>query len=110
MMLEPQNRQLLLDALRPPDDFALDFAVGTTFSLDLLALLTAPLGFTRFELLNSEGSDIADADAHVLLRTIREFADKITIFCQAGRIAVPRGQRPLLSALEEMVVEVTPEA
>ena len=108
-MLEPHDRLLLLDALRPPDDHALDFAIGTTFSLDLLALLTAPLGFTRFELQHSEGSDIADADAHILLRTIREFADKITIFCQAGRIAVPRGQRPLLSTLEDMVVEVAPK-
>lgn len=108
-MLEPHDRLLLLDALRPPENYVLDVAVGTTFSLDLLALLTAPLGFTRFELQHSEGSDIADADAYVLLRTIREFADKITIFCQAGRIAVPRGQRQLLSTLEDMVVEVTPK-
>jgi hypothetical protein len=105
-MLDAHTRTLLLDALRPPDDYALDFAVGTTFSLDLVALLTTPLGFTRFELQDSEGSDIGDTDAHILVRTIHEFADKITIFGQAGRIAAPRAPRPLLSMLEEMVIEV----
>ena len=107
-MLDPHDRRLLLDALRPPDDFTLDFAVGTTFSLDLLALLTAPLGFTRFELQETDGTNIVDADAHLVLRTLREYADKISIFCQAGRIAVPPGHRPLLSMLERMVIQVVP--
>ncbi len=48
-MLDPEERLLLLDALRPPEDYRLSFAIGTTYSLDLLALLTAPLGFTLFE-------------------------------------------------------------
>ena len=47
-MLEPQERRQLLDSLRPPSGYSLDFAVGTTYSLDLLALLTAPLAFTFF--------------------------------------------------------------
>lgn len=107
-MLDPYSRRLLMDALQPPDGYSLDFAVGTTFSLDLIALLTAPLGFTRFELQDSEGADIAESDVYLLLKTIREFADRITIFGQAGRIAVPRGNRPILQMLEEMVVQVVP--
>ena len=46
-MLEPEGRQPLLDALKPPPGFVLDRAVGTSYSLDLLALLTAPLAFAR---------------------------------------------------------------
>ena len=38
-MLEPRDRQLLFDALRPPDGFRFDQGVGTTYSLDLLALV-----------------------------------------------------------------------
>jgi hypothetical protein len=41
-MLEPDGRTLLLDALRPPLGYQLDAAAGTTYSLDLVSLLTAP--------------------------------------------------------------------
>ena len=34
-MLAPDNRALLLDALRPPPGYSLDRAVATTFTLDL---------------------------------------------------------------------------
>ena len=48
-MLEPRDRLLLLEALRPPEGFRFDQGLGTTYTLDLLALLTAPLAFTWFE-------------------------------------------------------------
>lgn len=41
-MLAPQDREPLLDALRPEPGTVLDAAVGTTFTLDLEALLLAP--------------------------------------------------------------------
>ena len=46
-MLEPEERSLLFDALRPPLGYQLDTAVGTTYSLDLLALATVPVAFTH---------------------------------------------------------------
>ena len=49
-MLEPNSRQLLRDALRPPAGYILDRAISTTFSLDLMALLTIPVSFTFFQL------------------------------------------------------------
>lgn len=55
-MLEPDTRELLLDALRPPDDCELVHAVGTTYSLDLQTLLFAPLAFAMFDwALDDEG-------------------------------------------------------
>ena len=42
-MLHPRDRTVLLEALRPPDGYALHSAVGTTYSLDLMALLAAPV-------------------------------------------------------------------
>ena len=42
-MLDPRQRTLLFEALRPPDGYALHSAVGATYSLDLMALLAAPL-------------------------------------------------------------------
>lgn len=106
-MLDAHDRRLLLDALRPPEGYTLDEGIGTTFSLDLLALLTAPLGFTMLELQDSRPGEIGEADALLLLKTIRQYADRLTVFCQAGRIAVPRGHGRLLANLEQSVVEVT---
>ncbi len=90
-MLEAEDRQLLLDALRPPAGYALDRAVGTTYSLDLMSLLVAPLAFALFDREASDGRLVADPIA--LLEAVRRNADRIDIFCQAGQIAVPREHR-----------------
>src|ERR1043165_9260986 len=60
LMLEPQSRRHLLEALRPPPGYALDCAIGTTFSLDLLTMLTAPLAFTLFDWEDEGGHPTAD--------------------------------------------------
>jgi len=103
-MLEPQTRRHLLEALQPPPGYALDQAIGTSYSLDLLALLTAPLAFTFFDWDAATGPDGIDPLA--LLETMRRYAGRITLFCQTGRIAVPRAHRLLFSYLEESVIEV----
>ena len=58
-MLEPRDRQLLFEALQPPNGFHFDQGIGTTYTLDLLALLTAPLAFTFFEQQSDEGGNVA---------------------------------------------------
>lgn len=105
-MLGPEDRRLLLDALRPPVGFELDQAVGTTYSLDLTSLLAAPLGFALFDRESSNGQLIADPIA--LIDAVRRYADRITIFCQAGQIAIPREYRAILAYLEGTVCEVVP--
>jgi hypothetical protein len=104
-MLAPGERRLLLDSLRPPQGYALDRAIGTTFSLDLIALLIAPLSFTFFEW---EGAD-GPRDAHplALLEALRRYASRMTVFCQAGQISFPGPYKKLFGYLEESVVEVT---
>lgn len=105
-MLEPEGRQLLLDALRPPAGYTFDQAIGTTYTLDLVSLLAAPLGFALFDREVEDGRIVADPIA--LLEAVRRFADRITIFCQAGEIAIPREYRTILAYLEGSVVEVVP--
>ncbi|MGO9903502.1 MAG: phospholipase D family protein [Solirubrobacteraceae bacterium] len=99
-MLDPQNRRLLLETLRPPAGFELDQAIGTTYSLDLLALLAAPLAFSLF----ADG-DEPQADPLVLLEALQANADRITVFCDAGHIYVPPADRLLFAHLERSVVE-----
>ncbi len=96
---------LVLDALRPPSGWRLDYAIGTTFSLDLVALLAAPLAFSFLDRTDREGK--VSADPVSLLEALRRSADRFAIFCQAGRIAVPRPDRLLLSYLERSVFQVS---
>lgn len=104
-MLDPDDRHLLVDALKPPPDMVLDVAVGTTFTLDLQALLLAPVSFAFF---GQDPSDGAGPDPLALMESVRRHADRITLFCQAGCISVPRTLQPVLAWLEDTVVPVRP--
>lgn len=103
-VLEPGDRRLLFETLRPPDGYRMDQAILTTYPLDLLTLLTLPLSFTSFDLEDKDGRPTATPQA--LLETLRRYADKLTIFCQAGQISVPRKRQLLNGYLEQAVVEV----
>lgn len=104
LVLEPDDRRLLLESLRPPIGYELDHALGTTFTLDLLALLTAPMAFTLFD---SEGEDGGPpTDPVTLLRAVREYGDRVTIFCQGGQIAVPPHDQLLFANLEGSIYQV----
>jgi hypothetical protein len=102
-MLEPHSRRLLLDSLRPPEGHRLDFAVGTTYTLDLVALLAAPVAFAFSDWQDRDGRPTLEPLA--LLKAVRQYADRVCLFCQAGKISVPRAYQPLLASLEGSVVE-----
>ena len=104
-MLDPRDRHLLADALRPPPGYRFDRAVSTTYTLDLLTLLTMPVAFTLYHWAASEGRDKIDPLA--LLEAVRRHAKRIHVFCQAGRIAVPRRSQLLYGYLENSVIEAT---
>ncbi len=103
-MLEPTDRRLLFELLRPPTGYRLSCAVGTTYSLDLLALLVTPLAFTLFDCETKEGKLTASPTA--LLESLRRYADNISLFCQTGKIQPPNRARQLFGYLEQCVVEV----
>lgn len=103
-MLQPSDRAHLFESLRPPEGYALDYAIGTTFTLDLLTLLTAPLAFTSFDWANEEGSLVHRPQA--LLATMQQYANRISLFCQTGKIALPKEASQLFSYLEKSVIEV----
>jgi hypothetical protein len=105
-MLDPDGRHLLLDALRPPLGYELDLAVGTTYTLDLHALLMAPVAFALFDREAEDGSPRLDPIA--ALQALRRYASRITMFCQAGDISVPGDYRSLVVYLEHSVVPVVP--
>lgn len=90
------------ELLRPDVGYTLDFVVGTTYSLDLEALLGVPVSLGLLE----------DADAEQMrsplyvLEAIRTSSDKIAIFCNAGGIKLPDKIQSVYSLLEESVFQV----
>lgn len=98
-MLGLDESALLLDGLRPPPGMELDAAIGSTFTLDLTALLAIPVSSTL-------DTDVDEQEAAELLETIRRYADRTILFCQAGAISVPSEYRAALTFVEQTVVEV----
>lgn len=104
MTLTPESRVLLTDALRPPAGHKVDVVVGTTYALNLTALLLAPLSFAVFD--QTDG-DAERVDPIRLLEAVRRHAEHTTVFCQAGGIHVPSAYRSILTFVEDTVHEVT---
>ncbi|MEV6872228.1 hypothetical protein [Amycolatopsis sp. NPDC051128] len=102
-MLAPETRSLLTDALGPPDGYRVDVAVTTTFSLDLTALLLAPMSFAL-----AETTDLDRIDPLRLLEAVRRYAERTTVFCQAGSIHVPPSYNRILAFAEDCVHEMRP--
>jgi hypothetical protein len=98
-MLLPEDRTLLADLLAPPAGYRLIHAVATTFTLDLTALLSIPLGLAGMDLEKS-------ADPLSVMQTIREYASRIDVFCQAGMAKIPSQHSDLLAFLERIVHQV----
>jgi hypothetical protein len=105
-MLAPADRRLLLDVLAPPEGYALDQALGTTYTLDLLALLRVPLAATALPWSGAQGEPVNNPFA--LLTALRRNAGKVSLYCHAGATKVPARHIPLLAFLEDAVHPVTP--
>jgi hypothetical protein len=107
-MLQPTNRLTLIDAMRPPTGYAFDEAMAVTFTLDLRALLAAPAAFVLARTGEADGATGSEGHAEPieLIHAIRANAGRITVFSQAGEIALPPSRR-VFSFLEGSVVAVT---
>src|SRR5579864_5214337 len=97
-MLEPQSRTLLIDALRPPAGHRLSFVIGTTYSLDLTALLGMLLALG-----DADPPDEAGPAELQTLALLKQTKDRIAIFYQAAQICVPTTPSLLNAFLEACV-------
>ena len=104
-MLQPTNRLTLIDATRPPAGFRFESAMAVTFTLNLRALLAAPAALA-LEATTAHASDDGAHEPIELLHALRSHANKLTVFTQAGEIALPPPGR-VFAFLERAVVPVT---
>ena len=84
------------------DGFVTDYAVATTYSLDLKTLLSIPFMIGTM----SELSETAMHSPHLILEAIDKARGKFAVFCNAGNIFVPGKANRLYLLLEQNVVQV----
>ena len=99
-MLPPDSRTTAFELIRPPSRYRLDFAVLTTYTLDLEALLVLPLSVLAHP---DGGLEELLAEPLRLHQAIRDAGDRVHAFVDEKGIAIPRGARPLYSMLEPSV-------
>ena len=105
-MLNPDHDRLdYWQMLSPPEGYKLDFAVGTTYSLDL----DAPVGACIALGLSEETDSALLNNPICLLEALRSTGDKVALFCEGGQIHLPNKVTPLYILLENMVFQVSPE-
>lgn len=102
-MLNPNNNRLDYgEILSPPNNYLLDFAIGTTYSLDLDALVGAAISLGL-----SEETDTNLVNNPIfLLEALRTTGDNVILFCEGGQIHLPNKPNPLYILLEEVVFQV----
>ena len=99
-MLAPDSRTVALELLRPPPGYNLDFAILTTYTLDLEAMLALPLGVVS----RSEQSvEELLTDPLLLLEALRRAGERFQVFVDRAGIAVPCARRELYAMLEPSV-------
>lgn len=103
-MLNPNNDRLDYgQVLAPPSNYKLDFAIGTTYSLDLDALVGACIALGLAE----ETDSNLMKNPVCLLEALRATGDKVALFCEGGQIHLPNNVTSLYILLEKMVFPVT---
>lgn len=101
-MFEATQRQNFLDLLRPPAGYRLESAVGTTYSLDFVALTAALLA-----LVDTAGEPDDGAHKHIdSLHAITRLADRVRVFVNRGQIPGPRQVSRVTVLYDRIVQEV----
>ena len=95
-----ENRLDYGSLLKPKKNYAVEFAVAFTYSLDLEALMGIPLSLALAEDVDS------GLHTYLLLEGIRRCGDSLAIFCNAGSIALPRKEKNICALLEKSVFEI----
>lgn len=93
---------LLYGDLLASPGYDVDFAVGTTYSLDLKALLIVPYSLGAF----GDLSNGIKTSPLFLLESIRRSSDKFVLFCHRGGIHAPKELQSFYSLLEDSIFEV----
>lgn len=82
--------------------YDVDFAIGTTYSVNPQALLIIPMALG----LLSSNNEAAVQSPICLLEGIRRSANKFVLFCNKGGTHIPSNCQPYLSLMDNCIYEV----
>ncbi len=103
-MLHPKNNRIDYgEQLIPPDGYELTQAIGTSYSLDLEALMLLPVALFYAQHLDGKPDELR----YDMLDAITKAAEKITVFYQCGQLKVPQKYHPLIAYWEKGIQPVT---
>lgn len=103
-MLHPKHNRIDYgDQLIPPPDYVLEYAIGTTYSLDLEALMILPVALFYSQKLDCS----VDEMRYDMLHAITEASKKITVYYQKGQLKVPQKYHHLMAYWENGIQSVT---
>lgn len=94
---------ILYNDVMHSDGYVVEYAVCTTYSLDMPTLLSVPFMLGAMAELDN---DLINTHPHLILEAIDRSAGKFAVFCNAGCIAVPQNNLKVYSLLEKSVVQV----
>lgn len=102
-MLHPKiNRLDYGKLLMPPEGYKLTRAITTSYSLDIEALMLMPIALFYSESIDREKGELR----FDMLDSIIKATDKITIYCQEGKIKVPKKYHFLMAFWEQRIKQV----
>lgn len=102
-MVDSLWNDIVYSEVMQSNGFAVDYAVCTTYSLDMPTLLSVPFMLGTM----TDLTETTMRSPHLILETINRSAGKFAVFCNAGSIAVPQANSKVYALLERSVVQVT---
>lgn len=103
-MLHPKHNRIDYgEQLIPPDGYELVRAIGTTYSLDLEALMVLPVALFYSQTLDGHPDELR----YDMLDAITKASEKITVFYQNGQLKVPNKYHHLMAYWEKGIRPVT---
>jgi len=97
-----QNRINYGEALSPPPGYEMNYAVGTTYSLDLNAVMLIPVALFFSEEMDFDPKSTREDILESLTRVPRQ----ISIYHQRGKISVPEEYNNLMTYWEKSLIPV----
>jgi len=101
-MLDASNNRINFgEALIPEVGYELDFAVGTSYNLDLESVMFLPVA-----LFFGQDFKVEKSITNELLSALTKVPEKVLLFCQKGKIKAPVYYSEILAFWEKSIVQV----
>jgi hypothetical protein len=86
------------ELLKPPEGWRTDCAILSTYSADLVVIVTALLALTGCDLDNRRTGSRVE-----LVKTIEALRGRVCVLAQTGRVPIPNTFRPILKLLDKFL-------